>query len=117
MVLHNQSDGWRPNLTSGLFFLLHLPQNINYPDINHQNHHHMKLTIYPHHQISGCTFRGLDCLTTIDSDDEDSFIMDYEVNFRRQGFLLNYDPRWYGAQFTETALTFLPPMSLLANPH
>ena len=81
MVLHDQSDGWRPNLTSGLFFLLHLPQNINYHDID-QNHHHMKLTIYPHHQISGCTFRGLDCLTTIDSEDEDSFIMDYEVNFR-----------------------------------
>ena len=32
-------------------------------------------------QITGCTFRGLDCLTTIDSDDEDSFIMDYEVFF------------------------------------
>ena len=29
--------------------------------------------------ISGCTFRGLDCLTTIDSDDEDSFLMDYEA--------------------------------------
>jgi len=29
--------------------------------------------------ITGCTFRGLDCLTTIDSDDEDSFIMDYEA--------------------------------------
>ena len=75
------------------------------------------LIIKNNHQISGCTFRGLDCLTTIDSDDEDSFIMDYEVNLRRLGFLLNYDPRWYGAQFTETALTFLPPMSLLENPH
>ena len=44
-------------------------------------------TIHPLRQISGCTFRGLDCLTTIDSDDEDSFIMDYEVGtFRFSDF-------------------------------
>ena len=69
-------------------------------------------------QITGCTFRGLDCLTTIDSDDEDSFIMDYEVFFLEMfSTLISIDKRQSGVQFTETASTFSPPMSLLANPH
>ena len=69
-------------------------------------------------QITGCTFRGLDCLTTIDSDDEDSFIMDYEVFFLEMfSALILIDQRQSGVRFTETASTFSPPMSLLVNPH